>query len=224
MIIGCTTTQSEKNRPIANPFGYYRKSAAEDGNQPVILRSKKGDRSVEVELPSDHERLSEFIIPVSPAFRESSRAPASSAPDIDDSYKNRSASPTDHEIVRSFSHGTLEDDSKRTEIEQDLNLAATDEDPQSSTSYLAAVDHVKQLYKNARYEAALLEIDDLIKKYQTDPKLYEMRGTLLDHLGRPELAMKSWSQSLRFDPKNEALRRFIDRKQVRSAASMEGGP
>ena len=66
-------------------------------------------------------------------------------------------------------------------------------------------------------------MDDVLKLYQTDPKLYEMRGTLLDRLGKADLAFKSWNQALRFDPANQVLRRFVERKQAgRALASPQG--
>lgn len=227
--LGCSTMKSalsigssETVNPISNPFYTYKPSDHAEPN--MVLRTKKGDRSVEIEIPAGSQNLSDFVLPVSPAFKDSSRGPASvsggeSALSIDDSYKARSASPSDHDITRSFSQGNVEDEGRRREIEQSLNLTASDDETPSegTTSYLAAIDHIKQLYKNARFEVALLEADDLVRKYQTDPKLYEMRGTLLDRLGRRELALKAWIQALKLNPKNEALKRFIEQKQTVAA-------
>lgn len=237
---GCAVfgyNDKERVKPIANPFYSYQGKTKGDPGQTMILRTKKGDRSVELEIPGDSERLSEFVLPLSPAFKDSGRFPASHRGNggstgsddriesegtggLDDSYKNHSTSQSDREITQSFSHGSLEDQSKLREIEKGLNLNASEDDSpaEGNQSYLASLDHIKQLYKATRYEAALLEIDEMVRLYQTDSRLYEMRGTLLERLGRRELAMKSWSQALRFDPKNEVLRKFIDRKQFRSAA------
>jgi len=71
---------------------------------------------------------------------------------------------------------------------------------------------VKQLYRVARYEAALLEVDELLVVYPTDSKIHEMRGTLLDRLGRTDLAIRSWNQAIRLNPGNESLRRFVERR------------
>lgn len=213
----------EPFKPISNPFSDYRQNARSDTSQNIILRTKKGDRSVEVELPGDAERMSDFVLPVSPAFKEGrsvAGAEGSESDRMDDSYKERSPSSTDREITASFPQSYSEDGGRRQKIERALNLAESDEEinGEKSTSYLASMDHIKQLYKISRYEAALLETDEMIKLYQTDAKLHEMRGTLLDRLGRRELALKSWNQALRFDPKNESLKRFIDRKQLASKA------
>ena len=135
--------------------------------------------------------------------------------------KNVPPTPADRELIAKLPQGLPEDQNKRHAVEQGLGLVpAEDSIPQQQTSYLAQLDHVKQLYRSSRYEAALIETDDLLKQYQTDPKLYEMRGTLLDRIGQPDLALKSWSQALRFDPQNQTLRRFVERKeQKRSLAS-----
>ena len=115
---------------------------------------------------------------------------------------------------RSFPRGKPEDEWKRQEIEKNLGLAQGEVPvPESEGSYLAALDHVKQLYSLGRYEAALLEIDPMIKQYPTNPKLYEMRGTILNQLGYADLAIKSWNQALEFNPANESLRKHIERKK-----------
>ncbi len=128
---------------------------------------------------------------------------------------------TDREITHGLSKNAYTDDGKRKEVETELGLSpAEDQTPDRDRSYLAALDHIKQLYKRNRYEIALLELDEMIRLYPTDPKLYEMRGTLLDRTGNSELAIKSWSQALKLNANNIPLKRFIERKQAkRSLAS-----
>jgi len=223
---GCATMKSvfavdpnaAKPKPISNPFAGYSREQHDPQN--VVLRTKKGDRAIEVELPASDAGMSDFVIPVSPAFKDQiSRDPASvGEPTIDESAKDRSPTLSDHEITKSFPQGLPEDQAKRHEIEQSMGLVPLEDSaPQASKSYLASVDHIKQLYKGARYEAALLEVDDLLRVYSTDPKLYQMRGTLLDRLGRLELAVQAWNQALRFDPSNQSLKRFVERKQQKAS-------
>ena len=240
-ISGCSTARTifaaeqprANSKPISNPFNEYYPSAKSDSSEGIILRTKKGDRSVEVQIPQSDQAMSDFVLPVSPAFKDaisgSSRSPASSgyaagpntSAAVDESYKDQIPSLSDREITESMPHGAAEDESTRHEIETGLGLMASeDATPQRDKSYLASVDHVKQLFKYGRYEAALLELDSLLHLYQTDGTLYEMRGTLLDRLGKRELALKSWNQALRFDPNNQGLRRFVERRQQnRSLAS-----
>jgi Flp pilus assembly protein TadD len=125
-------------------------------------------------------------------------------------------------MTKSLSQGHPEDERRRQEIEKGLELTTPEDgaNPDMDSSYLAGLDHIKYLYRLERFEAALIDTDDLIKKYQTDPKLYEMRGTLLDRLGRRELAMRSWNQALRFSPENKRLRRFLETKNNQAKIGM----
>ena len=212
---------------IDSPFSDYHPGAHTETSQNMILRTKKGDRTIELEIPGDSRTLGEFVLPLSPAFQGSDRGPASaknSAMDptgmLDDSYKNRSPSVSDREILHALPPGAPADEQKRREIEQSLSLSPTEEGtPTASSSYLGGIDHVKQLFRLARFEAALLETDEMIRQYPTDATLYQMRGTLLDRFGKRDLALQAWNQSLRFDSKNVGLRRFIDRKRNSGVAA-----
>ena len=88
-------------------------------------------------------------------------------------------------------------------------------------SYLAKVDVIKQLFRGSRYEAALIETDSLIKLYPTNAKLYEMRGTLLDRLGYPDLALRSWKQALEFEPRMLSLKRLIEKREAQRSVASE---
>lgn len=218
---------SDTTKPISNPFGDYR-GDQNNANQMMVLRTKKGDRSVELQIPGGMQELTEFVLPVSPAFKDSAESFTGSAgPNgIDETYKNHTATLSDREITGTFPHGTLEDEQRRKDIEQGLNLAPNeDESPNNNdSSYLAGLDRIKQLYRLARFEAALLETDEMIKQYQTDAHLFEMRGTLLDRMGRRGLALEAWNQALRFNPKNDTLRKFVERKQVTLNRETAGMP
>lgn len=214
---------SASSAPIHNPFGEVNAQNA-DRSQNMILRTKKGDRAVEIELPSDSQQLTDFTIPVAPAFQDSkgagSRSPASDSSDGSD-YQKHPTTMADREITRSFPQGPADQEGERRQIEQGLGLMPSEDSvPAADESYLGALDHVKQLYRTGRYEAGLVEIDGLIRQYPTAPRVHQMRGTLLDRLGQSDLAIKSWKQALRLDPKNDSLRKFIERReQKRSLAS-----
>jgi tetratricopeptide (TPR) repeat protein len=209
------TDQPQRNQaPIANPFvDYYLLKAQGIGAKDnIVLRTKKGDRSVEVELPNRAGELSDLVVPMSPAFKEAGRGPAGDGT-LDNHYQERRPSISDRELTSGLPQGLAEDEGRRREVETGLGvIPSEDSAPAADQSYLAGLDHVKQLYRLARYEAAMLELDEMLRAYPTDPRLYEMRGTLFDRLGRPDLALKSWQQSLRYDPQNPSLQRFVERK------------
>ncbi len=228
--------KKQPSTPIENPFGEYYAGPQADTHQNIIFRTKKGDRSVELELPNNRQDMSDLVIPVNPAFKDG-RSPAFSSsispstatmPDmstdglIDESFKSRAPSFSDRELTQALPNNLQEDEGKRREVEQSMGLVPSDTGvPVRENSYLAAIDHIKQLYKYGRIEAALLELDELLRLYQTDPKLYTMRGTLLDRIGKGELALKSWNQALRFDPGNRSLKNFIERRQARAPAGVK---
>jgi tetratricopeptide (TPR) repeat protein len=196
--------------PIHDPFGAYAANP-KDRSENIILRTKKGDRSLEIELPRGSQQMTDFTIPMGPAFRNpASVAAGDTRPTL-----------TDREITHAFPQAPGEQEGDRHSIEQGLGLMPSDDNaPEHDQSYLTALDRLKGLYRTGRYEAGLVENDNLIRQYPTDPRLHQMRGTLLDRIGQTDLAMKSWNQALRLNPKNTVLRKFIERReQNRSLAS-----
>jgi tetratricopeptide (TPR) repeat protein len=221
-------TSKEENKPISNPFGDYERTLANatDPADTIIFRSKSGNKAVEVELSRANQGVTDFVLPVSGA--SASRAPASAADDsaapAENTYASLAPTATDRELTRKFSQAPFEDEQKRSDIEKGLGLVQSEEmTPERQKSYLASMDHIKQLYRMGRYEAGLIEVDSMIRDFPTDPKLHEMKGTLLDRVGRRDLALKSWGQALRFNPGDQTLRRFIERRGGRVPAAAPAG-
>jgi tetratricopeptide (TPR) repeat protein len=212
--------QGQAEPYIDNPFGGFGRTDA--GSRNITFRSKKGDKQMEVEIPQDGS--SDFEVPMSPKFASDGpegRNPAS-ADGIDYQYVNRKASIADREIASTL--GKNEDpisSAKRREIEFGLGLQPSDELPNMDSSYLAKVDIVKQLFHSGRLEAAILELDALIKEYPTNAKLYEMRGTVLDRLGYGDLAIRSWKQALEFEPGKLSLKKLVERRETQRSVASE---
>lgn len=214
-------SSSADHKSIHNPFGdFYSTRASEPSDQQMILRTKRGDRSVEVQLPRySGNDMTDLVIPAFPTDAPNTSS-AGNAFNPDNTYKDRAPTATDREITSRFPQGDPRDLAERTQIERGLGLKESDSGvPERDLSYLASIDHLKQLYKAGRFEAGLIETDDLLKRYPTDPKLYQMRGTLLDRLGKTDLAVISWKQALRFDPTNRSLAGFIEHKEKRAGMS-----
>mgnify|MGYP000384962122 CR=1 FL=1 len=203
---------SEAAKPIANPFHEYSHGYSgdpqRDPSDPIVMHPNS-DRTPASENSSTN--------PVN--YGTSTTPDAADAEPIilDESYRHQRPGLTDQEIIRSLPHPPSVQLEKQEEIERGLNLIPSTDgaSDQSNVSYLASIDFIKQLFKNSRYEVALIEADKMLLRYPADPHLYEMRGTLLDHLGQRDLALRSWSQALHFNPKNSSLRKFIARKQLR---------
>jgi tetratricopeptide (TPR) repeat protein len=201
---------------IDNPFA--ETGWGETEQQGITFRTKKGDQSVEVTIPKKFD--SDIEIPIQYSGREIQKNSKDQA--LDYSYHDVKPTVADREIASTFnSVGKFEDEKRKHDIEQSLGLQEVDELPAMDRSYLAKIDIIKQLFRSNRFEAALIEVDRVIKEYPTNARLYEMRGTLLDRLGYKELALRSWKQSLEFKPDQVALKKVVDKRELQRGVATE---
>ncbi len=219
---GRTTQTTAAGEPlyIENPFSQYGAVAPESGAKAITFRSKKGDKQMEIEIPQDP--TAEFQVPMNPKLTESARETGPEA-GADDRYLKQKPGMADREIASTFNnHEDPVAGARRREVESGLGLQPSDDLPLMDESYLGKVDFIKQLFHGGRHEAALMEIDSLIKQYPTNARLYEMRGTVLDRIGYPDLALRSWKQALEFEPGKVALRKVVERREAqRNVASQK---
>ena len=220
MMIGACSTSTSKydNKPIDNPFGESGWKDAEGANNNITLRSRNGDQTVEVDVPGRYN--SDLILPNGREAKTAAKTQRS-ANGLDYTYEDQKPTMADREIVSTFGAGTVQDEVRKREVEQSLGLQESEELPTMDQSYLAKVDMLKQLYRNGRNEAALIEIDHMIKDYPTNAKLFEMRGTVLDRMGYRDLALRSWKQSLEFNPNQAALKKITDKRDAQRSVASE---
>jgi tetratricopeptide (TPR) repeat protein len=213
------TTASGEPLYIENPFSQYA-AVAPDSGKSITFRSKKGDKQMEIEIPQDPN--AEFQVPMNPKLAESGRD-SNTGVGPDDRYLKQKPGMADREIASTFTdHEDPVAGARRREIESGLGLQPSDDRPVMDESYLGKIDFIKQLFNGGRHEAALMEIDSLIKQYPTNARLYEMRGTVLDRIGYPDLALRSWKQALEFEPGKVALRKVVERREAqRNVASQK---
>lgn len=213
-------SSSEEVQPIANPFKGYNREAEEQANN-LRFRTTHGDSSYEVNVPNAGD--SDLVVPFTENGAKSGRVQMAHA-GIDYQYNQSKPTMADREIASTFTKSAgSEAEDKRNEIEQGLGLHPEEGGGTVDQSYLAKIDIVKQLFKNARFEAALIELDRLVQQYPNNGRLYEMRGTVLDRLGYTDLAIKSWRQALEFNPNRLGLKKLVEkREQQRNIASERG--
>lgn len=207
-------------KPISYPFGDFQNYTQSRYPGIVVREKKTSGGTTEVELPAGDRSITDLSVPLSGIQSgEAKRRPAQSSSNIDDTYYEQTSGITDHEITETFSKPPVKNEWKQRDIEKKLGLVTKEDlDPQDQKSYLASVDRIKQLFRLGRYEAALIDLDHLVKLYPTAPQLYEMRGTLLSRLGYKDLAIKSWSQALELDPENRSLRNFLAKVKKKAKA------
>jgi tetratricopeptide (TPR) repeat protein len=194
-------------RPIANPFDPI-KTKEEGERKKWVIRSKRPDASLEIEVPDGDRNLAGVSFPLEARERQASQEPLHR-----DVEPERTIS--DREITSRFPSPLLGKESRILEIEQALGVKPTDDQlfNEKESSYLASLDKIKTLFRDKRYEMALMETDVLIQHYPTDTRAHTMRGTLLHLLGEDKLALGAWEQALKMDPKNRRLKRFLERKR-----------
>jgi hypothetical protein len=227
----CVSAETHSNEtpddqtPIENPFGNYTQSQASESSHNITLRSKRGDQTVEVDLPQSD--ASDLSVPMNQKFSNHASGVDAAIGEtaengVDYQYMKTKPTSADREIASTFtSPDDGVSDAKKQEIESYLGLQASDEPIDMDESFLAKLDVVKQLFRNARFEAALIEIDHLVKLYPTSGRLFEMRGTLLDRLGYGKLAVKSWKQALEFEPRNLGLKKMIEKREAQRNVASE---
>jgi len=161
-------------------------------------------------MPNEGRDITEVVVPVNPHFKDTERSPASYG-----NLGNMKATMSDREITSRFPNNAVDGGETRNELEAQMGLIPSERDrPEPDSSYLNALDNIKQLYRVGRYEVAILETDRMLKEYPTDPKLHEMRGTLLDRMGQTDLAMKSWKQALKLSPGNRSLQKYLEKRET----------
>ena len=72
-------------------------------------------------------------------------------------------------------------------------------------SYLGTLAKVREMYASRRYELALVELVDLEASHPKDARLFAMKGSLYQKLGKPKLARESWQKALALDPDDAAV-------------------
>jgi tetratricopeptide (TPR) repeat protein len=84
-------------------------------------------------------------------------------------------------------------------------------------SYLGGLAKISELYKDRRYELALVEAVNLEAAYPRDARVVAMKGSLYLKLGKKRLAREAWQRALTLDPSDagiaEALRELGDAEE-----------
>ncbi len=88
---------------------------------------------------------------------------------------------------------------------------------QPKRSYLGALAKINELYRERRYELALIETVALEKEYPDEARVHAMKGSLYVKLGKFKLAREAWTRALELNPNDagvaEALRSIADREE-----------
>jgi tetratricopeptide (TPR) repeat protein len=81
----------------------------------------------------------------------------------------------------------------------------------AKSSYLLTLAKVKDLYRDRKYELALVELGELERQYPDDERILSMKGSLYERLGNKNLAREAWQQALTLNPFNLAVLEALQR-------------
>jgi hypothetical protein len=125
------TETGDDQTPIENPFANYEKSPAAEASHNITLRSKRGDQTVEVDLPQND--TSDLTVPINQKFSNHLNGVDTAIGEtaengVDYQYQKQKPTAADREIASTFtSPDDGVSDAKKQEIESYLGLQASDE-------------------------------------------------------------------------------------------------
>jgi hypothetical protein len=178
------------SRSIRVPEGVVKKPGEEaptpPAAEPYVIKMTDGRRTWQIEIPAG---------PGAPAFEAAIPLELGEDPTAG---PGPPATEADREIV----------DAKRARGE--TVKAPSPERDARPPSYLRTLDRVRALFRERRYELALVELVRLERVFPDDVRILEMKGTLLARLGRAAEARAAWERVLALDPENAAVIRALD--------------
>ncbi len=92
----------------------------------------------------------------------------------------------------------------------DAKRAAGETVEPEAPSYLRGLAQIRTLFRERRFELALVQVVALERAFPDDVRLLEMKGTLLLRLGRPTEARSSWERALALDPDNATVEKALE--------------
>lgn len=181
-----------------NPLGVNGKP------EKFVIKSISGGTEYVIEIPDAGENY-DIEIPLAVLQQGKSH----------ENLKNiGSAAQTDREIM-----GSLPDMSKEAQAKTDFLDKAfgvgKNTGPQQSPSYTLGLAKISRLFRDHKYEYALIEANNLLSYYPQSPRLHKMKGTIYVKLQNYPLAEKSWIRALGYNPRDKVLRKSISKLQKR---------
>jgi hypothetical protein len=206
-LFGCSHQRSaSQNSPsselldgqIEYPFAEESKRIGKNQNkEPFRIRSTVGNSEYQIELPGAAD---DYDVQLPLGEMPNSKASAQ--------QKDSELIPnvTDREFEDNMPKMTEPDD--RQLVESALGLGEAN-GPRQGPSYTLKLAKINQLYSERQYEIALVEINQLLSYYPTDPRLNKMKGTVLVKMRNFRMAEVAWTRASEFAPSDETLRQAL---------------
>lgn len=121
------------------------------------------------------------------------------------------AQKTDNEIVGSTGAADERNAQQLGDIDRALGVEPLENGGQAP-SYTLGLQTLKDLYKEKKFEDALISVNDLLRWYPKSAQLLMMKGTLHQRLGQIDLSLSAYQRAFEFEPSRK-LKAQIDHVQ-----------
>lgn len=220
VFFSCSSTNRESDNAmygtIAYPFVKGKPLGINSDKERFIVRSRVGDTEYVVEIPHAAEDY-DIEVPLS-ALESQARGGGGDRP-------SGLGSPvaTDKELMESLPDITKKDPTKSAFIDKAFGMGKS-MGPVESPSLILGLSKISNYYKRKEYEAALIEINNLIPDYPNIPRLYKMKGSILIKIQDFALAEKAWQKALDLDPRDATVRMGLINLQKKKEKRFQDAP
>ena len=213
LFLHCTTSSETPHQDIlhgtiAYPFVDETQSIGRNGPQEkFVIKSASGGREYQIEIPGA-ARDYDVQIPITD-LTPTEAGGLEVAPNV-----SVPTTTTDYELTSQHPQIGKSQSSETTVLDAAFGVA-DQEGPKQSPSYTLGLAKINSAYKQKNFEICLVEINNLLTFFPNAPQLHKMKGTVLNKMHQFKLAELAWIRTLELDPSDRAVRRALERLQVR---------
>ncbi len=193
---------------ISYPFLGTTKSLGNNGadRNKFVIRTISGSVEHVVEIPG---AATEYDVEV----------PIASGSSLDEKkYKIKNAQLTDRELVSNMPKLSKATESERLLMDKAFGVGQKG-GPRQGPSYSLGIAKINELYKRAKYELGLVELNNLLAYYPTSVKLFKMKGSIYLKLRNLTLAEKAWTRAAELAPRDPVIKKGLKRLRRRIEAN-----
>lgn len=181
---------------IVYPFYHHTQPLGNDGkDEKFVIRTIAGGTEYVVEIP---HAASDYDVEVPIADMENGKL----------AYKPKNAQVSDRELIASMPKLSTATEDEKALMDKAFGTGEAG-GPRQAPSYLINIRKINNLYRQNKYEYALIEINNLLAFYPTSAKLYKMKGTVLIKLGNLSLAERAWKRASELAPLDPLIKRGL---------------
>lgn len=188
---------------ISYPFAANPRSLGKHHrfSEPFVIRTIAGGTEYIVEIPG---AARDFDVEIPLAVMKGTNG----------KERVNNAQLTDRELVNSMPGLSKATEKERALMDKAFGVGEKG-GPKQAPSYMLGLQKIGRLYKQHKYEFALIEINNLMSYYPTSAKLYKMKGTILVKLRNLRLAERAWVRAAELAPNDPVVRKGLIRLRRR---------